>query len=130
IGTNAAGTAAIPNTKAGVYIELGGHTYPMQVGGSSVGAGNVVSGNTLNAFDLNSANYLSFLGNMVGTTADGTGALGNGGIGFSLYNAHGTEVGGPTAGEGNTIAYNGNVGIRVYQYAYNNEFRRNSIHDN
>ncbi len=51
IGTNAAGTAALPNSGSGILISGGSGT----IGGTTAGAGNVISGN-------NSANFPAGIG--------------------------------------------------------------------
>ncbi len=43
IGTNAAGTAALPNTQSGIEID---DTDGVTIGGTTAGAGNLISGNT------------------------------------------------------------------------------------
>ena len=72
IGTDAGGTVAIPNC-LGVVDGIGGVT----IGGAAAGAGNIISGNTT-ALSLIQTVTTIVHGNRMGTTADGTGPLGNG----------------------------------------------------
>ena len=116
IGVNAAGTAAVPNNALGVYVLGNSNT----IGSEVAGAGNVISGNGIapNAgygVTLQGPNNSNTVkGNQIGTDATGTGAIGNlnGGVfitGSSLNNIIGSTV----AGGGNTVAFNGGVGIMV-----------------
>ena len=99
IGTNASGTAAVPQLY-GVFVFGTGNT----IGGTAPGAGNVISGNTFGGVHLYAAGD-SVQGNLIGTNASGTGALGNlTGIEVS-FNASGT-IGGGTAAARNVISGN------------------------
>ena len=49
VGTNSVGSAAIPNG-TGVSVNLDNRTYPLTIGGSMAGAGNLISGNAGRAF--------------------------------------------------------------------------------
>ncbi len=74
IGTDGAGTAAVPNGD-GVLIENSASNNT--VGGTGAGAGNVISGNSGDGIDVSSnGNFVQ--GNKIGTNAAGTAALGNG----------------------------------------------------
>jgi hypothetical protein len=53
-------------------------------------------------------------GNRIGTSADGTVALGNGNAGIQI-NSPNMTIGGSEAAAGNIIANNGSVGIRVFE---------------
>ncbi|HEY7732522.1 MAG TPA: right-handed parallel beta-helix repeat-containing protein, partial [Gaiellaceae bacterium] len=113
VGTNAAGTAAIPNVNAGILLNGADN---VTVGGSVPGAGNLVSGNTVVGIYFLGADNSRAWGNRVGTNAAGTGAVPNligvqilGGAGTATNNA----VGGGLAGEGNVISGNTAEGILV-----------------
>ena len=110
IGTNAAGTAAIPNG-TGILINAGNNT----IGGSSSGQGNVISGNSDEGVVVDSASAAGcrILGNLVGTDATGALALGNGHVGVVVSNTTGVFVGGALAGDGNVISGNGDQGISI-----------------
>ena len=71
------------------------------------------------------------LGNRIGTTANGTGALGNGvaGVLITGSNASNNLIGDGTSAGSNTIAFNGEDGIEV-QAGTGNAISRNSIFSN
>ncbi len=69
-------------------------------------------------------------GNFIGTDVTGSNALGNGGAGVNIIEAHSATIGGPNVGEGNIIAHNGTFGIAVLANAGNNALLGNSIFDN
>ena len=124
IGTNAAGTAALPNTSSGVQI-WGPNT---TIGGSEPGEGNVISGN---GYGLRvQADHVRVEGNLIGVTTSG-GALGNGAAGVLLITtaAHDNTIGGTATGAGNTIAHNGTDGVTVITSTAN-AIQGNSIHSN
>jgi CSLREA domain-containing protein len=122
IGTNAAGTADIPNV-FGLYISASaGNT----IGGTSSGAGNVISGNGdgVHIFYAPSGNLIQ--GNLIGTQADGTSPLGNG-DGVLIESAPSNTVGGTDPAASNVLAFNG-VGVRVTgDSAVGNVFLGNEI---
>ena len=104
VGTNAAGTAAIPNTRYGV--DIAGPTN-VTVGGTVAGARNVISGNGDNGIDtFGGGQGFQIQGNYIGTDLTGTRPIGNGGDGVSIT-FPGVTIGGATAGAGNIIANNG-----------------------
>lgn len=109
VGLNAAGTAAVPNTFAGIYL-LGGAQSNL-VGGAQPGAGNVVSGNSSEGIyiaNTNTGNNL-VMGNRIGTDASGANAIPNGFTGVGIWDtAASNEIGGIAAGAGNLISGNGN----------------------
>ena len=124
IGTNAAGTAALPNTSSGVQI-WGPNT---TIGGTEPGEGNVISGN---GYGLRvQADHVRVEGNLIGVTTSG-GALGNSAAGVLLITtaAHDNTIGGTAAGAGNTIAHNGTDGVTVITSTAN-AIEGNSIHSN
>jgi parallel beta-helix repeat protein len=124
IGTNAAGTAVLGNTSTGILLGASNNT----VGGSAAGQGNVISGNGGDGIDLYGTGQV-IRGNAIGTDASGTLALGNKFTGVSVDQASSDAIGGTGAGDGNSVAYNGGAGIRLYS-ASTIAIRGNSIHDN
>ena len=116
IGTNPAGTSAIPNGGNGIYIthgshgnEIGGTAYIDTVTGQannptgSKGTvtpvfvvpplGNLISGNGRNGVLIDTGSRGNVLnGNFIGTTASGDGALGNGGNGVWIAGAPGNSL--------------------------------------
>jgi len=104
IGTNATGTAAVGNTTYGVYFNFVSNN---KVGGTAPGAANVISGNAAGVhLDFGSSGE-QIIGNLIGTQANGTGALGNTGNGVEIFLASTTCV------SGNTVAFNGGNGVFV-----------------
>ncbi len=126
VGTNAAGTAAIPNVYNGAALTINGASNTL-IGGTAAGAGNVVSGNTGGGI-ATGGNGVTVQGNLVGTTASGTGSLGNSSYGISLSGA--ATLGGTGAGEGNIIAHNQLGGVWINAGTTGAKVRGNSIHDN
>lgn len=102
IGTNASGTAAIPN---GTGVELGGSGN--RIGGAAAGRRNIISGNTGNGVTLHGTNNF-VQGNYIGLNAAGTAAIGNGYVALQAWDTTGGLIGGTSAGEGNVIS--GNLG--------------------
>lgn len=131
IGTNAAGTAAVPNGLYGVWIAAKDNV----VGGAAAGQGNVISGNTSGGVYVSwpwsgsAGSGNRFQSNKIGVGATG-GALGNQGAGVLVTTgATNNTVGG--AGVGNEIAYNTRQGVYVIgQNSTGNALTQNSIHDN
>jgi hypothetical protein len=134
VGTNAAGTAALPNTRHGILNQGVGTI----VGGSGGGTGtapsgignpaNLISGNVFGGVWV-THNLSMILGNRIGTDAAGTGALGNG-FGVGLEREDNT-IGGVLPGEGNVIAFN-RIGVVLAGSTggIRNPVRGNSIHSN
>jgi CSLREA domain-containing protein len=116
IGTNASGTAALGNRETGIE-NCGNST---TIGGTAPGARNVISGNGWQGIYLGCRSAGSVVhGNLIGTAADGTTALGNGlaapgnsNSGIETY-AGATTIGGTTTGAANTIAYNTGAGVFI-----------------
>ena len=108
IGVNAAGTAAIPNSFAGIYVVNGAR--------SNAILNNVISGNYSEGLRLSdpgtSANLVQ--GNFIGTDATGTSAVPNGFLGLSIYTgATNNTVGGRSSAARNVISGNYSEGLRV-----------------
>ncbi len=119
IGTDKTGMLAIPNGD-GIYSNG-----PATIGGSVPGAGNVISGNSLYGIFMQADVLVQ--GNRIGTTADGTRPLGNAIAGVVNHGSLG-RIGGPGAGEGNVIAFNGAHAVDTT--GDGTSIRGNSIHDN
>jgi hypothetical protein len=148
IGTNAAGTAAVPNGANGIFVfdtlPAGITVAPkVNIGGANAVQRNVISGNAGNGIRALNHNTLHIYirGNYIGTNAAGTGDLGNGANGILADSStggssfHDFYVGGAAAGEGNTISGNGVDGIRnellgneYRRQPHRHERRRNSRH--
>jgi len=132
IGTNAFGTSAIPN---GDGLLLQTLAQGNQIGGTAAGAANLISGN-VNGVHIRFGNDNRVQGNLIGTNSTGVGPLGNTNDGVLIESTAGNStlrniVGGSTAAEGNTIAFNGGTGVEVvFDNATLNAVRGNSIYSN
>lgn len=112
IGTNATGTAAVPNNN-GVRIlpsaQGVAQSRNTRIGGTSPADRNVISGSLVSGVELSGSDHV-VQGNYIGTTANGLAPLGNGGAGIVFKAVEGGVIGGSTAAAGNVISAN-NLGI-------------------
>jgi CSLREA domain-containing protein len=115
IGTNAAGTGALPND-FGISMAYG--VTNSTIGGTTTAARNLISGNTGRGVLISNAlGGLGLTGNVVegnfiGTDVTGTLPLGNGLYGVEV-NAPGNRIGGSASGAGNLIGFNAFGGIAM-----------------
>jgi hypothetical protein len=105
------------------------------IGGNTPAARNLISGNTHQGIDFEAeAPGNRIVGNLIGTTANGSGALGNGFYGVAIFgsNASNNKIGDGTSAGANTIAFNGRDGIEIdFPASTNgNTISRNSIFSN
>ncbi|HEX5700918.1 MAG TPA: hypothetical protein VFX77_09735, partial [Rubrobacter sp.] len=101
VGTDPSGTEALGNRGDGIEMDASDSV----VGGSTVAKRNLISGNDVDGLSVSAANDVRVENNLIGTEADGVGALGN------LFN--GVDVSG-TSGVSilrNSIFSNGQLGI-------------------
>ena len=129
IGTDATGTADLGNALSGVFTDA----LSVQIGGNTAAARNVVSGNGTTGITVENSDTNVIQGNYIGTKADATGDLGNGGDGIFLDgNADDNTIGGTTSGTGNVISGNGSDGINLSAGLNNlvqgNVIRLNGLH--
>jgi len=111
IGTNTAGTAAIPNVLFGVGVF--GSPQGTTVGGSGSDARNLISGNTSAEGVLVGGSTDSVVaGNYIGTTASGDAALPNA-TGVLVHATTSARIGGNAPGAGNVISGNTGSGVRI-----------------
>ena len=108
VGTNAAGTAALPNNVSGLSIDF--------VKQATVDD-NLISGNTgpginFDGLDATVGNSV-FQGNKIGTDITGLLPLGNTFAGVKITSVSGIVFGGPGAGQANVVAFNGENGVDV-----------------
>ena len=115
IGTNAQGTAALPNGDDGIYASF---ATGVTIGGTTMADRNVVSGNLGNGVYIESTfvpndrdTACDVWGNFIGTNAAGTVALGNHRDGIRMRQFGRVAVGGLEDGQANVIAYNGGFGV-------------------
>jgi titin len=102
VGTNAAGTAAIPNNW-GVAVDSDSGPGGLLVGGPAPGAGNLISGNMTSGIAGDDHTGVTIQGNEIGTDITGTKAvLNSSGIDSTV----GSLIGGTAAGAGNLISGN------------------------
>jgi gliding motility-associated-like protein len=121
IGTNTTGTAAIPNTTAGVKIESSQFAEFM-IGGELQAAGNLIAGNGIAGIALD-GNYCTVKNNTIGKS----GIVSNYGIFFNY------SAGSPAFNiiSKNTISYHNSSGIALGGGSGNgNLLSQNSIHHN
>jgi hypothetical protein len=113
IGTDKNGTANLGNTRHGVYIGYGAQNNT--VGGDSDGERNVISGNNEQGVHIhqNDTTNNTVSGNYIGTDANGSADLGNGGRGVYISNAQNNTVGGDMEGERNVISGNDQIGVTI-----------------
>ncbi len=108
VGTNADGTAPVPNAADGIYLSGNGNT----IGGTAASARNVISGNTGFGIRLDTGTGNLIAGNTIGLNDDGDAPLSNGRDGIVLYvGAHQNTIGGTTASAGNVLSGNNGAGI-------------------
>ncbi|MCV0404200.1 MAG: CSLREA domain-containing protein [Chloroflexi bacterium] len=120
IGTDASGSAALPN--GGDGVEIGYAADNNVVGGDTdarPGSGNVISGNLGNGVHIVLGHGNVVQGNFIGTDG-GTTELGNGLAGVrvtgpSQGNQIGAELSEGVFGPGNVIAHNGGNGVEILQ---------------
>ena len=111
IGTNAAGTAAVPNTSHGVYVNT---ATAVTVGGSTAAGRNVISGNGADGLLVDNSGSAVVIGNWIGLAADGATRLGNLADGVNVSDFSRATIGGSVAG-GNVISGNGDA---THPFAY------------
>src|SRR5207249_4222983 len=139
IGTNATGTAGLGNAGDGVFITNGasGNT----IGGTDPGARNVISANGgFAGVEINRGNANTVRGNVIGADVTGTVGLSRPDgqpqfNGVAIADSSDNQIGGVTAGAGNVIAYNRNIGVGVGNFvtgvpAIENSILGNSIFAN
>lgn len=116
IGTNAAGTSAVPNGQSGNWagIAVSNGAQNNLIGGTVPGSGNLISGNTAQGVAVSNSGSTGnrVQGNFIGTNAAGTAALPNSWSGVAIFGgAQSNTVGGLTSGARNLISGNNNQGI-------------------
>lgn len=108
IGTNANGTAAVPNIYAGVGIADGAQSN--RIGGSTSGERNIISGNGENGITIQGSGAMSntVSGNYIGLDASGAFTIPNRYNGIWIGESSSNVIGGATSGERNVISGNEN----------------------
>ncbi len=129
IGTNAAGTIAVGNTRGGID-SFGSDRMVVK--------DNILSGNGESGITLAGGDFIRITGNKIGVDITGQLPMGNGGEGIDIGKVGGdfndVRIGGLNPGEGNIIANNGNAfsppGIAVGSSARGVLILSNSIYNN
>lgn len=111
IGTNAAGTGALPNND-GIVLIGSFNSGTFQMGGALATDANVISGNSTEGISLANASNWVIKGNLIGVNASGVGDLGNGSSGIHISGSS-TNVTIGDATNYNVISGNGGQGIHV-----------------
>jgi len=134
IGTNSAGTAAVPNSGPGVTIYQADSA---MIGGTGPGEGNLISGASNNGgfgIQILESGNSKIMGNLIGTAADGVTPLPNQFDGVNIFlESSNNLIGGQIAGAGNVIAFNGRDGVRAdasVPQVRSNTINGNSIYSN
>ena len=109
VGTNATGTAAVPNLTDGIAVQ--GAATATTIGGTVAGAGNVISGNTSFGLFITASGTL-LAGNTIGLDVTGESAIPNGSYGVAI-DASGVTIGGTSASARNLISGNAFDGMII-----------------
>ena len=114
IGVNAAGTAALPNTWAGIQIYNGAQSN--HIGGPTSGSRNIISGNLLQGVSISGTNTTGNVvdGNYLGLNPAGLAAIPNSWAGVEIFGgATGNAVGSASPGVRNVISGNSLHGVSL-----------------
>lgn len=126
-GTNATGTAAIPNN---IGISIAGQANGTVVGGVLVTERNVISGNSVGVLIQNTGTTgNTVLGNYIGTSAFGNAAIGNATGVLIQDSASNNTIGGSTLNAQNRVAFNA-TGVKMIGNTFFNRIRRNLVYSN
>ena len=113
VGTNALGTAAVPNAFSGIVVFT---AHDITIGGTTAADRNILSGNSGSGVQIvgSATTGIAVQGNTIGLAADGVTPLGNTSQGVELFfKTHGNLIGGTAAGAGNVISANLLDGILI-----------------
>jgi hypothetical protein len=127
IGTNASGTAALPNQGDGVHMTAANSNI---IGGTTPGASNLISGNQGTGVVFQGGDDNVLQGNLIGTDTTGTTTLANQGGGVVLVQCRGNTLGGTASGAGNVISGNAQFGILIRDGAVANGVQGNLVGTN
>ena len=139
IGTNAAGTAALPNgTRGGNGVQIGNGASFNLIGINPanvdpVAERNVISGNVWSGVRIGDpgSDGNTVAGNFIGTDKTGAVSVPNLGDGVRIETGAQNNVIGGSVATANIIAFNGQAGIKVLDaLTTGNSFRANSIFSN
>ena len=122
IGTDAGGTAALPNNM-GIEDMT---TSPTTIGGTTVAARNIISGNTIDGIRIG-GDSATVQGNCIGTTQDCVTPRPNGDDGVEINIGSSNLIGGTAAGAGNVIQFNVDDGVAITGAGSFNRVTHNTI---
>jgi titin len=108
IGTDVTGTLSLGNHLDGIFISASNLNL---VGGTSAGTGNVIANNGGHGIFLD-GDVNKILGNLIGTNAAGSAAMGNGQDGIVVLGSR-NVIGKGVANQQNVISANGTNGVEV-----------------
>ena len=132
IGLNSAGSVALANNGAGIWI--GGGAQSNLIGGPYSGMRNIISGNSGDGLNItDSGTGFNFVkGNTLGLSASAGVAIPNAYTGIALWGgAVGNQIGGTNFGDANLIVSNQSSGIHLFDAGTtNNTVRGNSLYGN
>jgi trimeric autotransporter adhesin len=111
IGTDPGGTLDRGNAFSGVSVRNGSKS--AIVGGASPDKRNLISGNDGGGVALGNRGSNKVMGNLIGTSKDGSSPLGNDRAGVSAGGSSNNVIGGADAAAANTIAFNGKQGVLI-----------------
>ncbi len=131
IGTNKAGTAALPNRSYGIWAFNSLTNLIVGTDGDGVNdatEGNLISGNNNYGIYIEANTYSNvFAGNLIGTNATGTGILPNGGGIYITGGNNNNKIGGSLAAQRNIISGNGGHGIGIESGTSGTKIQNNYI---
>ena len=122
IGTDAGGTAALPNNFGIEDMTTSATT----IGGTTVAARNIISGNTVDGIRIGGSSA-TVQGNCIGTTQDCVTPRPNGDDGVDISIGSSNLIGGTAAGAGNVIQFNTGDGVAITGAGSFNRVTRNTI---
>jgi parallel beta-helix repeat protein len=126
IGSNAAGTAAIPNGHDGVALTDGAHDN--MIGGYAEDDKNLISGNTFCGVRIRDGATYNFIeGNLIGLDGTGTTAIPNAEAGVAVFNANENYIGSSAAGVRQFISGNTREGVYIENSSDNFIMQTNRI---
>jgi titin len=111
IGTDIGGTVDLGNSSGvGILLDSDGNT----IGGTQSGEGNLISGNETLGINVQADSDMNLVqGNMVGTNASGTAAVGNISVGIWVQDGAGNSIGGTALGARNLVSGNTSAGVLI-----------------
>ena len=118
IGTNASGTAAVPNGTGVLAVDQSGSA---TIGGTTSGTANLISGNSNAGIEITGvfAGADAVEGNLIGTDVTGSLAVPNtSGVEIDTSASEST-IGGSVGGAGNLISGNLGAGVEISDASYN-----------